>query len=332
VHRLQDTAAAWLAEHRSAVLVEVTAARGSAPREAGTRMLVAADRCEGTIGGGHLELKAIAQARAMIEAAQSARTTAADVETAERAAVMDAGVSEPAAAGLRAASAGGGRAPLTRPAGCAPQSAHYPLGPALGQCCGGAVSLGFAMLDAATLQAWPAHEPRFHLQLYGAGHVGRAIARALAPLDGVVEWIDERESEFPQHFFEHGGPWPDHIRKVCVDAVDAEVRKAPPGAFYLVLTHQHDLDLQITEAVLRRGDFGFLGLIGSRTKKQRFIHRFEQRGVPAERIARMTCPIGIEGIDGKEPELIAVAVVAQLLQVAALSQARLHTSDALISS
>ena len=229
--RLQDTAAAWLSAERAVVLVEVTEARGSAPREAGTRMLVSADGCAGTIGGGHLELKAIAQARAMLESRESA-----------------------------------------------PQSAHYPLGPALGQCCGGAVTLGFSILDFAALRAWPPSPPRFHLQLYGAGHVGRAIARALAPLNVVVDWIDEREDEFPKSFDDHNAPWPAHIRKLCVDAVDAEVRNAPPDAFYLVLTHQHDLDQAITEAILKRADFGFLGLIGSKTKKQRFIHRFEQRG------------------------------------------------------
>ena len=95
------------------------------------------------------------------------------------------------------------------------------------------------------------------------------------------------------------------------------MRLAPPGAFYLVLTHQHELDLRITEAILRRGDFAFLGLIGSKTKRQRFFHRFEALGIPAERIARITCPIGIEGIAGKAPEVIAVSVVAQLLQRAA---------------
>ena len=89
---------------------------------------------------------------------------------------------------------------------------------------------------------------------------------------------------------------------------------APPGAFYLVLTHDHDLDLRITEAVLRRGDFAYLGLIGSKTKRARFEHRFEQRGVPLDAIARMTCPIGIGSAHGKEPEVIAVGVVAQLLQ------------------
>ena len=81
-----------------------------------------------------------------------------------------------------------------------------------------------------------------------------------------------------------------------------------------MLTHNHDLDLRITEAILRRGDFAYLGLIGSKTRRQRFIHRFEQRGIAAQAIARMTCPIGVEGISGKEPEIIAAAVVAQLLQ------------------
>jgi xanthine dehydrogenase accessory factor len=153
------------------------------------------------------------------------------------------------------------------------------------------------------------------LQLYGAGHVGRAIARALAPLDVSVDWIDEREDEFPANLHDSEAAWPQHIRKVCVDSVEAEVRHAPPLGCYLVLTHRHDLDLRITDAVLRRDDFAYLGLIGSRTKRQRFIHHFEQRGIAAEAIERMTCPIGVPGIDGKEPEVIAVAVVAQLLQL-----------------
>ena len=275
--RLRNTAVHWLSSGQPAIVVEVLDARGSVPRGSGTRMLVGSTQLAGTIGGGHLELKAIQQARALLS--------------------------------------GQGRTPL---------SVHFPLGPALGQCCGGAVTLGFALLDAATLAAWPQTAPRFHLQLYGAGHVGRAIAQALAPLHCVVDWIDEREEEFPATFSPHGGPWPAHIRKVCVDTVEAEVAAAPPGAFYLVLTHQHDLDLRISEAILRRGDFGFFGLIGSKTKKNRFIHRFEQRGIAAESIARMACPIGVGGIDGKEPEVIAVAVAAQLLQVS--STAPQHAS------
>jgi len=227
-------------------------------------MLVSASDVVGTIGGGHLELKAITEARAMLQT-------------------------------------GGG-----------PHSVHYPLGPALGQCCGGAVTLGFTRLDTQALAAWPEPKPIFHLQMYGAGHVGRAIARLLSTIDCRVDWIDEREEQFPTALF-GGGWWPQHIRTICVDAVEGEVRNAPPESYYLVLTHNHDLDLRITEAILRRGDFGYLGLIGSETKKARFIHRFEERNVPAERIARITCPIGMPGIGGKEPELIAISVVAQLL-------------------
>ncbi|WP_280154762.1 xanthine dehydrogenase accessory protein XdhC [Piscinibacter sp. XHJ-5] len=267
----RDTRAAaqrWLAAGAPAVVVEVSEALGSAPRERGTRMLVGASETLGTIGGGHLELKAIQTAREMLRTRE-----------------------------------------------LAPRGEHYALGPSLGQCCGGAVDLRYEPLDAAALARWPAVPPRFHLQLYGAGHVGRAIAALLATLDVEVDWIDEREDEFPDTVVP-GQPWPAHIRRLCVDAVEDEVRHAPPGAYFLVLTHQHDLDLRITEAVLRRGDFAFCGLIGSETKRQRFIHRFEQRGISSEAIARMTCPIGIEGIEGKEPAVIAVAAVAQLLQVA----------------
>ncbi len=265
---LQSTAGQWLADGRPAILVEVSESRGSVPREAGTRMLVSASHAAGTIGGGHLELKAIEHARALLQHASDVSTTL-------------------------------------------PTTLHFPLGPALGQCCGGAVSLRFETLMAAHLADWPRAAPRFHLQLYGAGHVGRAIARLLATLPVSVDWIDERDDEFPPSLVD--GTWPEHIRRIAVDAVEAEVPEAPPGAFYLVLTHQHDLDLRITEAILRRGDFVFLGLIGSKTKRERFIHRFEERGIAREAIARMTCPIGLAGVGGKEPEVIAVSVVAQLL-------------------
>ena len=264
---VRDAAGRWLDQRRAAVVVEVTEALGSAPREAGTRLLVAATESCGTVGGGHLEWKAVARAREM----------------------------------LRADDHG-------------PRSEQFALGPSLGQCCGGAVTLAYRRLDAETLAHWPASPPRFELQLYGAGHVGRAIATLLATLDVSVDWIDERQDEFASTTA-LGTPWPAHIRQVCVDAVEGEVRLAAPGAFYLVLTHDHDLDMRITEAVLRRGDFGYLGLIGSKTKRERFVRRFEQRGVPAATLARMTCPIGVEGIAGKSPEILALAVVAQLLAV-----------------
>jgi xanthine dehydrogenase accessory factor len=196
---------------------------------------------------------------------------------------------------------------------------HLPLGPALGQCCGGAVTLRYTPLALARPADWAGPAPRFTLQLYGAGHVGRAIVKLLEGIACRVQWIDERETEFP------AVPSAAHVERLCVEPVEAEVASAPPGAFYLVLTHSHALDLAITEAILRRGDFGFLGLIGSKTKRARFIHRFEARGLAAASIARLTCPIGLPGITGKEPEVIAVAVVAQLLQQSELRVAVTHS-------
>jgi xanthine dehydrogenase accessory factor len=259
---LKAQAARWLEAGTAAVIVEVIATQGSTPREAGTRMLVSAHDVLGTVGGGHLEYKAIESARALL--------------------------------------ASGDEAVLEK---------HYPLGPALGQCCGGTVRLRLQRLSAGQVQAWALPAPRFSLQLYGAGHVGRAIVGLLAGIDCRVQWIDEREPQFPA-----GMALPPHIERVCVEPVQAEVAAAAPGTAYLVLTHSHDLDMAIAEAILRRGDFGFFGLIGSRTKRARFVSRLEQRGIDAAAIARMVCPIGVPGIEGKEPEVIAVAVVAQLLQ------------------
>ena len=255
-----------------AIVIEVAATRGSAPRDAGTRMLVSAEATSGTIGGGHLELKAISFARTMLAHRDSSR-----------------------------------------------HEQHYALGPSLGQCCGGAVTLAFALLDADATTHWPVTAPLFHLQLHGAGHVGRAIATLLATLDCEVDWFDQRDEEFPAATT-LGSPWPAHIRRVAIDTVEAEVRHARPGAFYLVLTHEHALDLRIVDAVLKRGDFAFCGLIGSKTKRAQFARRLAERGHPPALIDRIACPIGIAGVAGKEPEVIAASVVVQLL-LAARSEA-----------
>ncbi len=263
---LQTAARRWQAAATPAVLVEVAAARGSVPRGDGTRMLVSAGAVLGTIGGGHLELQAIAQARERLHAG------------------------------------GGGHDQAVQ---------HVALGPSLGQCCGGALDLRYTPLQGADVAGWTLPPPRFKLQLYGAGHVGRAIVKLLADIDCRVQWIDEREAEFPP------GLLPPHIERVCVEPVDAEVAQAAPGACFLVLTHSHDLDLAITQAILARGDFAWFGLIGSATKRARFETRLRQRGVDAALIARLVCPIGLPGISGKEPAVIALAVVAQLLALTA---------------
>jgi xanthine dehydrogenase accessory factor len=273
-------ARAVLARGEAAVVVEVVQARGSVPRGRGTRMLVTAAAVAGTIGGGHLELKAIESARRRLQ----------------RPCGPDTGQT-------------------SRPAQALVDTEHFPLGPALGQCCGGAVTLRYLALDAALLAAWPDLPPRFHLQLYGAGHVGRALVQVLRGVPCAVQWIDEREDQFPppDPGEDSGGGGTARIERVCVEPVEAEVAAAPPGASFLVLTHSHDLDLRICEAILRRGDFGFLGLIGSRTKRARFVSRLTQRGLPAALVERIACPIGLTGLEGKEPGVIAVAAVAQLL-------------------
>ncbi|MEK8033599.1 xanthine dehydrogenase accessory protein XdhC [Ideonella sp. DXS29W] len=184
------------------------------------------------------------------------------------------------------------------------------LGPSLGQCCGGALTLRLAPLTADNLHHWPATRPRFRLHLFGAGHVGRAIVQVLAGVPCQVVWIDEREREFPPD----ATSWP-HVEPVCVEPVEAEVAEGRPGDAYLVLTHSHALDLAITEAILRRGDFGWFGLIGSATKRARFESRLRQRGFDAATLARMTCPIGVPGLAGKQPAVIAIATAAQLLGI-----------------
>jgi xanthine dehydrogenase accessory factor len=177
------------------------------------------------------------------------------------------------------------------------------------------VELELSLLDDSAIARWPESRPLMFLQMHGGGHVGHAIATLLATLDVQLDWIDEREDAFaPTTTL--GTPWPDNVRRRVADGAEGEVAGAPPGAFFLVLTHDHALDLRIVEAALRRDDAGFVGVIGSKSKRERFRHRLAQRGMGDERIDRMQCPVGLAGIGGKQPEVIALAVVAQLMQEA----------------
>jgi xanthine dehydrogenase accessory protein XdhC len=252
-----------LARGEPAVLVEVAALKGSAPREAGARMLVTARAIHGTIGGGRLEWEATLRARTLLEG------------------------NEPSAL------------------------LEVPLGPEIGQCCGGFVSLRLRRADdalRAELEAIEqAEDEKLPLVLlFGAGHVGKALASALAPLPLRVRWIDGRAGEFPDPPI----PGPEVvISERALAAVDA----APAGAAYLVLTHSHALDSMVCAAVLQRGDFAYLGLIGSRTKRARFERGFRDLGIPEDRIARLVCPIGGNRIKDKRPAVIAAMTAAELI-------------------
>lgn len=244
-----------------AALVTVVTVSGSTPREAGAWMLVSASGTEGTVGGGRVEMEAIALAREMLRSGE---------REARRA---------------------------------------YKLGPNLGQCCGGVMTLQF---ELAAGDARPVRETA-PVALFGGGHVGRAIVHALAPLPFAVTWIDSRDEIFPDAL-------PANVACEHSDPVQAAVPQLAPLSRVLVMSFSHAEDLDVVAACLKRmrerNDLPFVGLIGSKTKWATFRHRLEQRGFTSDELARITCPIGIPGIAGKQPEVIAASAAAQLLQVA----------------
>ena len=256
-----------------AIWMTVLNAQGSVPRGNGTVMAVFADEFFGTIGGGHLEFEAIAEARRYLS-------------------------SNVYLSGL-------------------PIKKRFALGPSLGQCCGGALVLQFESVTAndtqrlqKILQDLIAHSFK-PLALFGGGHVGKALVQVLAPLPFHVRWIDSRDEIFPdnvpaQVVCEHSNP------------VQAAVLDLVPQSRVLIMSFSHAEDLDIVAACLLRQrqqkDLPFIGLIGSATKWVTFQRRLAERGFSEAECLQVTCPIGVPGITGKEPEVIAVAVAAQLLQ------------------
>ncbi|NIM42628.1 MAG: xanthine dehydrogenase accessory protein XdhC [Hydrogenophaga sp.] len=186
------------------------------------------------------------------------------------------------------------------------------LGPSLGQCCGGALELSYELVGAADAEALRERlgAARHAVALFGGGHVGRALVRALAPLPFAITWIDSRDEVFPD-------PLPDGVAAEHSDPVQGAVPALASGSLVLVMSFSHAEDLDIVAACLRRlrerDDLAFIGLIGSRTKWATFRHRLLERGFSEAELARVTCPIGLPGITGKAPAVIAAAVVAQLL-------------------
>lgn len=264
----RHTAELWKQlQHAPGVLVTVASVEGSGPREVGAWMAVFPQNLVNTIGGGHLEFQAIAEARALLESSRQ------DGELVNR----------------------------------------YALGPALGQCCGGVVHLKFehiAQTDMPMLrQRLPGQAKP--VALFGGGHVGHALVHVLSTLPFQVQWIDSRDEIFPAQL-------PANVVCDHSDPVHAAVDALPSGACVLIMSFSHAEDLDVVAACLKRqrlhGDLKFVGLIGSKTKWATFQHRLEAKGFSAQELAFVTCPIGVEGITGKEPEVIAVAVAAQLLQ------------------
>jgi xanthine dehydrogenase accessory factor len=176
-----------------------------------------------------------------------------------------------------------------------PSTRDFPLGPALGQCCGGHVTVLFEVL----------RPPKLHIGLFGAGHVGKALVKLLADLPCRVSWIDARPEALPANL-------PPNVASVRTAEPARAVGALPAGSLVLVMTHDHALDFEIVVAALGRPDLLAVGLIGSATKRARFVSRLARQGIDTE---RLICPIGVPGIEGKEPAVVAVSVAAQILQM-----------------
>jgi xanthine dehydrogenase accessory factor len=189
-------------------------------------------------------------------------------------------------AAARALLAAGAEGPLTQ---------DFPLGPVLGQCCGGHVTVLFEVL----------RPPKLQIGLFGAGHVGRALVKLLADLPCRVHWVDPRPEALPVNL-------PPNVIPVRTAQPAQAVATLPPGSVVLIMTHDHQLDFEIIAAALQRPELRAVGLIGSNTKRARFVSRLARLGIAAD---RLICPIGLPGIEGKQPAVVAVSVAAQILQM-----------------
>lgn len=173
---------------------------------------------------------------------------------------------------------------------------HFPLGAKLGQCCGGHATLMFESSINANID----------IMLFGAGHVGRALVTILTQLPCRVHWVDSRESEFPENI-------PHNVTKIISDSPRDEVLTMPNNGYYLIMTHNHPLDFEISEAILLRNDARYVGLIGSNTKWKRFQMRFKHKGFKDDYFSSIRCPIGLSNVPGKLPCEVAVSVAGEII-------------------
>lgn len=327
-----------IASATPAVLVTVAGAKGSVPREPGAKMVVTARALLGTIGGGHLEWKATEIARRLLsgEAIEPLHRFALGASLGQCCGGLAQLLFEPVAAPARWLDS------VSRESRRAPDPAFVVVTPVRAAATADKLIVGAATsegsfdggdFDAAAIAAArallagqgparlveieaagtrleclldPVRTCDWRIVLFGAGHVGQAVVRALAELPCRITWVDSRDAVFP-------GQVPDNTTVVATDVPEAEVAAAPPGAYFLVMTHSHPLDQALTEQVLRRSDFAYFGLIGSAAKRRQFERRLLARGVDAARLATMTCPIGIAGIEDKRPATIAIAVAAEVV-------------------
>jgi len=290
-------------------LVSLVKVEGSSPRESGARMIVRPSGAfNGTIGGGALEWQALEAAQAALAAGRGAalrRIVSLGPDLAQccggRVQWLIETFDARDAADLAALAAAERAGPFVAEARKTPDGrlarsirpGPVGAGAEIELLPDGALRERFA--DAAT-----------RLYLFGAGHVGRALVLALAPLPFRTRWIDPRRAAFSERA-------PANVAMVHSEEPAQELAAAPDGAQVLVMTHSHPLDLEIVTEALAQRRFSFVGLIGSATKRARFVGQMRAAGLSEQALANLVCPIGLPGVEGKEPSVIAAAVAAQLL-------------------
>jgi len=320
------------------VRVTVLDVDGSAPREAGATLIVSEIEMRGTIGGGRLEFEAINEARRMLAEDSEQRWLRrmlqyplgpaleqccggmvtlfyerfGDDDMAEIAArVLEAAVFDgrrryrgvlvrSTKSGIAPVIVHGRRSSVDLPAHVLAQARNMERGTA---------RRDFSAIVAADREmfaAEPIETARPVVCVYGAGHVGRAVVDALALTGFAIRWYDVDEARFP-------APGKRGIRRVASDDLAAAAEATPPRAYHLIMTFSHALDEALAQVLIARTDTAYVGLIGSETKAARFRQRFQRAGLGAEEIGRLVCPLGIAGLEGKAPHVIAASVVADLL-------------------
>ncbi len=326
------------------VLVTVAGARGSTPREIGAKMIVTASETMGTIGGGQLEYQCVRAACKWLQqdAGVSTRSRVqrftlgancgqccggvaeilfeeiapsrsawvarlAELHAADTAAVMVTARQSRAAAGKLIVTANDciTFADSVEPTDAVLAAARETL--QIGSAAQQSLLTVASNVDLPVLVE-PVLKTDLHIMLFGAGHVGTACAAVFSMLDARVDLIDSRPG-----FADAGHP--NNVRPIESADPPLAVETAPPGSYYLVMTHDHALDFEICARILRRHDAAYCGLIGSRSKRRRFEKRFRALGLSESEISRLICPIGIDEISGKKPAEIAIAVAAQLLHL-----------------
>lgn len=319
-------------EGEPCVLVTVASVRGSAPREVGAKMIVTAREMIGTIGGGQLEYQCAQIAGKKIRdgdnygfvrkfplGADCGQCCGGVVEvmfeTIAQASLAwldrladfhDAGIDVIVATKLDAIETKF----IVSKSGCeyAPQDCESAdAAVAIARQLPGRGESAHRVEDYLLE---PLRRTGFNIAIFGAGHVGGAVVDVLSRLDVNIRWIDGRKRIFPDRM-------PANVLAISSMDVAREATALPAGSYYLVMTHSHPLDLEICSRILARDDFAYCGLIGSVSKRRRFERLLRKQGIADARLERLTCPIGIAGIEGKQPVEIALAVAAQLLQTRA---------------